>query len=88
MLPTSFAVIITETRRDLLLVPLASQRVLWDESSEQRNGHSRADLWNPNSVLNMVLLIVLEKKSSNFSKGNFLGPWGLRLPAAAEILLL
>lgn len=80
--------IITETRWDLLLVPLASQHVLHDESSEQKDGHSRADLWNLKSVLNVVLLIVLKKKSSNFSKGNFLGPWGLGLPAVAEILLL
>lgn len=27
-----------------------------------KNGHSRADLWNPKSALNMRLLIVLKKK--------------------------
>lgn len=79
---------INETGWDLLLVPLPSQHVLRDKSFERKSGHLRADLWNPKSVLNMVLLTALKKKSSNFSKGNFLGPWGLGLPAVAEILLL
>lgn len=59
MLPTSFPEIINETRWDLLLVPLASQHVLFGKSFEQKNYHSRADLCKPKSALNMVFLIVL-----------------------------